>query len=43
MADWPLVHSDAWCGEFEAATPLGVKPRTKRPAAGEVETRGEQG
>lgn len=52
LASWPQVSADAWCGEFEAAValpagePLGVKPkapRAKRPAAGEQETRGEQG
>lgn len=39
IADWPQVHSDAWCGEYETR-PVTSKPARKpRPAAGDVETR----
>ena len=42
VADWPQVPAEGWCGEFETAAPP-PKTRAKRPAAGEVETRDEQG
>lgn len=38
---WPRTYDDGWCGEYEAAK--AVPAPKKRPAAGEVETRNEQG
>lgn len=42
MAEWPLTPTDAWCGEFETR-PTTKPVAKKRPAAGDVETRSEQG
>ena len=42
VADWPQVHPDGWCGEFEAKVKPPVKKQAARPTSGDVETRGEQ-
>ncbi len=44
VAQWPAVFPEGWCGEYEARPAVASKPvAKKRPAAGDVETRSEQG